>query len=37
LGLLVTIAVAGSPEVICERTIAALEDWRKRNLARELA
>ena len=37
LGLLVTIAAAGSPEEICERTIAALEDWPKRNAARELA
>jgi adenylate kinase family enzyme len=34
---LVTIAASGSPEEICERTIAALEDWRKRNSAREHA
>jgi adenylate kinase len=35
LGLLVTIAASGSPEDICDRTIAALEDWRKRNGSRE--
>jgi adenylate kinase len=35
LSLLVTIAASGSPEETCERTIAAPEDWRKRNLARE--
>jgi adenylate kinase len=28
LSLLVTIAASGSPEETCERTIAALEDWR---------
>ena len=37
LGLLVTIAARGSPEAICERTIAALDDWRKRKAALERA
>lgn len=34
LGILVTIAASGTPEEICERTIGALEDWRKRNPVR---
>jgi len=29
--MLVTIGASGSPEEICEHTIAALEDWRKRT------
>jgi hypothetical protein len=33
LGPLVTMAPSGSPEGICERTIAALDDWRKRKSA----
>jgi len=37
LGILVTIAANGTPEEICERTVAALEDWRERNSAREHA
>ncbi len=35
LGILVTVAASGLPEVICERTIRALEDYRKRNSVRE--
>jgi adenylate kinase len=35
MGILVTIAASGTPEEISERTIAALEDWRNRNPARE--
>jgi len=35
LGVLVKIAASGSPEEICEHTITALEDFRKRNSARE--
>ena len=35
LGILVTIAASGSPEEICKRTVAALEDRRKRNSARD--
>lgn len=35
LGLLLTIAASGSPEEICERTIAALKDWQNRNSARD--
>jgi len=36
-GLLVTLAASGSPEEICERTITALDDWRKRKAASESA
>jgi adenylate kinase len=35
LGILVTIAASGPPKEICEHTITALEDFRKRNSARE--
>jgi adenylate kinase len=37
LGLLVTIAANGSPEEICDRTITALDGWRKRKAAFERA
>jgi adenylate kinase len=35
--ILLTISAGGSPEEICERTIAALEDRQKRNSARDRA
>jgi adenylate kinase len=35
MGILVTVSASGTPEEICERTIAALEDRRKRNSVRD--